>query len=132
MTTAGEAVPYRVVIADDDADIRDLVALAARRAGLTPVAIVGDGDAALAAILAHQPDLAILDIEMPGLTGLDVCRVLRGSASDADVRIALLSASVDESERARSLEAGADHFLSKPFSPRELIAWLAVGKEPRA
>lgn len=131
MTAAGESTAYRVVIADDDPDIRDLVALAARRAGLTPVAVVGDGDAALAAILGQQPDLAILDIEMPGLTGLDVCRAVRGAGSDVDVRIALLSASVDESERAKSLEAGADHFLSKPFSPRELIAWLSVGKEPR-
>jgi len=122
---------YRVVIADDDADIRDLVTLAVRRAGLDPVAVVPDGSAALAAILEHLPDLAILDIEMPGLNGLEVCRAVRAAEGTADLRIALLSASVDESERAKSLEAGADHFLTKPFSPRELIAWLAVGREPR-
>ena len=122
---------YRVVIADDDADIRDLVTLAVRRAGLDPVAVVPDGSAALAAILEYLPDLAILDIEMPGLNGLEVCRAVRAAEGTADLRIALLSASVDESERAKSLEAGADHFLTKPFSPRELIAWLAVGREPR-
>lgn len=122
---------YRVVIADDDADIRDLVTLAARRAGLDPVAVVADGDAALAAILEEQPDLAILDISMPGLNGLDVCRAVRADGTNPDLRIALLSASVDDSERTKSLAAGADHFLSKPFSPRELIAWLAVGKEAK-
>jgi len=127
--TDTSAPAWRVVIADDDSDIRDLVALAVRRAGLSPVAIVATGDDALAAILEEQPDLAILDIEMPGLNGLDVCRAVR--AAGADVRIALLSASVDDSDRAKSLEAGADHFLAKPFSPRELVAWLAVGKEPR-
>lgn len=127
--TDTSAPTWRVVIADDDSDIRDLVALAVRRAGLSPVAIVSTGDDALAAILEEQPDLAILDIEMPGLNGLDVCRAVR--AAGADVRIALLSASVDDSDREKSLEAGADHFLAKPFSPRELVAWLAVGKEPR-
>lgn len=122
---------FRVVIADDDADIRDLVALAVRRAGLEPVAVVGDGDAALASILREDPDLAILDITMPGLNGFEVCRAVRDAGTTTDVRIVLLSASVDDSDRAMSLAAGADYFMAKPFSPRELVAWLAVGKEAR-
>lgn len=122
---------FRVVIADDDADIRDLVALAVRRAGLDPVAVVGDGDAALASILREDPDLAILDITMPGMTGFEVCRAVREAGTTTDVRIVLLSASVDDSDRAMSLAAGADYFMAKPFSPKELVAWLAVGKETR-
>ncbi|MDH6181942.1 two-component system OmpR family response regulator [Microbacteriaceae bacterium SG_E_30_P1] len=122
---------YRVVIADDDSDIRSLVEISVRRAGLEPVAVVEDGDAALASILREQPDLAILDIAMPGLDGFQVCQAVRSAALPADVRIVLLSASVDDTDRTRSLEAGADYFMPKPFSPQELVAWLAVGKQAR-
>lgn len=122
---------FRVVIADDDADIRDLVALAVRRAGLDPVAVVADGDAALASILSEDPDLAILDITMPGMNGFEVCRAVREAGTTTDLRIVLLSASVDDDDRAMSLAAGADYFMAKPFSPRELVAWLSVGKEAR-
>jgi len=122
---------FRVVIADDDADIRDLVTLTVRRAGLEPVAVVADGDAALASILREDPDLAILDITMPGMSGFEVCRAVRAAGTTSDVRIVLLSASVDDDDRAMSLAAGADYFMAKPFSPKELVAWLAVGKESR-
>ena len=122
---------HTVVVADDDADIRSLVALSVAKAGLTLLASVGDGALALAAIREHRPDLAILDVSMPELTGLEVCRGAREDASLSDLRILLLSASVDENTQAVGLAAGADYFLAKPFSPRELVAWLAVGKEPR-
>lgn len=122
---------HTVVVADDDADIRSLVAIAASRAGMEIVASVGDGAQALDAIKLHHPDLAILDVSMPELTGLDVCRGVREDPSLSDLRILLLSASVDEQSQSIGIDAGADYFLAKPFSPRELVAWLAVGKEER-
>jgi DNA-binding response OmpR family regulator len=122
---------HTVVIADDDRDIRELVRIAVTRAGLAVVASVGDGAAALDAIREHQPDLAILDVTMPERTGIEVCREVRADGRIGDVRILLLSASVDEAAQQTGLDAGADYFLAKPFSPRELVAWLAVGKEPR-
>jgi DNA-binding response OmpR family regulator len=122
---------HTVVIADDDADIRELVTIAATKSGLTVVASVADGAAALQAIRDFDPDLAILDISMPELSGVEVCREVRADPSVGDVRILLLSASVDEGARAGGIEAGADYFMEKPFSPRDLTAWLAVGKEVR-
>jgi DNA-binding response OmpR family regulator len=120
-----------VVVADDNGDIRELVVIAAGKAGMTVVANVDDGAAALAAIREHVPDLAILDVAMPELTGPDVCRQVRADPALADVRILLLTASADEAAKLTGMEAGADYFLAKPFSPRELTAWLSVGKQPR-
>lgn len=120
-----------VVIADDDADIRELVAVAVAKAKLELVASASDGTSALEAITKHRPDLAILDAAMPGMSGFDVCRAARADPSVGDLRILLLSASVDESSRSLSVAAGADYFMPKPFGLRELTAWLAVGKEKR-
>lgn len=120
-----------VIIADDDADIRELIAIAVQRSGLTLLASVSDGAAALAAIREHRPDLAILDIAMPELTGVEVCRAVRADPESGDVRILLLSASVDETAQSVGREAGANHFIAKPFSPRVLTEWLSVGKEAR-
>ncbi len=122
---------HTVVIADDDPDIRELVTIAVTKSGLNAVATVGDGAAALAAIREFNPDLAILDISMPELTGVEVCRAARADPGVGDVRILLLSASVDEAAQSAGIAAGADYFMAKPFSPRELTAWLAVGKEAR-
>jgi DNA-binding response OmpR family regulator len=113
-----------VVIADDDGDIRALVRISATRAGLDVVAEVEDGDAALAAIRLSIPDIAILDVAMPGLSGLDVCRLVRAESALDGVRILLLSASVDEPTITAGMNAGAADYLSKPFSPRELAARL--------
>ena len=122
---------HTVVVADDDPDIRALVRISVTRAGLQVVADVEDGAAALAAIRRYDPDLAILDVSMPELTGIEVCRAVRADAAVGDVRILLLSASVDEVAQREGLDAGADYYLAKPFSPRDLVAWLAVGKEAR-
>jgi DNA-binding response OmpR family regulator len=122
---------YTVIVADDDSDIRSLVGISVGKAGLELVASVADGAAALEAIRNNRPDLAILDVSMPELSGIDVCRGVREDDSLADVRILLLSASVDEASQEIGLSAGADYFLAKPFSPRELTEWLAVGKEAR-
>ena len=123
--------PSTVVIADDDPDIRSLVAIAVAKAGLELLANVADGRAALAAILQYHPDLAILDVSMPEMTGVEVVRAIRSDESVGDVRVLLLSASVDEAARNVGMESGADYFFPKPFSPRDLAAWLAVGKEDR-
>lgn len=122
---------HTLVIADDDSDIRSLVAIAAGKAGMQILASVADGAAALDAIEKFQPDLAILDVSMPEMTGLEVVRAIRANESMGDIRVLLLSASVDEAARNVGIESGADYFFPKPFSPRDLAAWLAVGKEER-
>ena len=114
----------RIVIADDDVDIRELVRISVVRAGFEVVAEVGDGDAALAAVRDFAPDLAILDVTMPGLTGVEVCRAVREDAALDAVRILLLSAAVGDASMATGLEAGANAYFAKPFSPRELTASL--------
>jgi DNA-binding response OmpR family regulator len=115
-----------VVIADDDGDIRALVRISATKAGLEVVAQTEDGDAALAAIRRFVPDVAILDVAMPGLSGLEVCREVRTESALDGVHILLLSASVDEPTIAAGMSAGAADYLSKPFSPRELAARLSA------
>jgi DNA-binding response OmpR family regulator len=115
-----------VVIADDDADIRALVKISAVRAGLNVVAESVDGDEALAAIRLLVPDLAILDVSMPGLTGLEICRVVRADSALDGVQILLVSAAADETSIAAGMRAGAADYLSKPFSPRELASRLSA------
>ncbi len=120
---------YRVVIADDDVDIRQLVEIAVARAGVELVAATGDGKSALDAIRSHVPDLAILDVAMPEMSGLDVVRAMRTDESLDSVRVLLLSASVDEATMAGGISAGANWYFPKPFSPKELSAWLSIGRE---
>lgn len=116
----------KVVIADDDADIRALVKISAVRAGLNVVAEAVDGDEALAAIRLLVPELAILDVSMPGLTGLEICRVVRADSALDGVQILLVSAAADETSIAAGMRAGAADYLSKPFSPRELASRLSA------
>jgi DNA-binding response OmpR family regulator len=109
-----------ILAADDDADVLELVAFRLRRAGCE-VITVGDGKAALEAGREHSPDLAVLDVTMPGMSGIEVTRALREDDAARPMPIVLLSASVDEAEIKRGLEAGADKYVGKPFSARELI-----------
>lgn len=120
------AARSRVVIADDDPDIRALVSIAVTRAGLELVAVTEDGDSAWAALTTFHPDLAVLDVSMPGMTGLEVCIRARADASLAETRIVLLSAGVDDDAREAGRLAGATDFIAKPFSPRELGARLST------
>ncbi len=124
MTAPSPGSPPTVVIADDDADIRLLVGVAARRAGASIEATVSNGAAALQAIRAIRPDLAILDVAMPELTGLEVCRSLRMDPATAHTRVMLLSAAVHQDAIRAGSDAGADLYVHKPFSPRSLAGQI--------
>jgi DNA-binding response OmpR family regulator len=115
-------VPVRVLVADDEEDIRLLVTLAVRKAGCTVVAAVADGPQALAAAHAELPDLVVLDVSMPGATGLEVCAALRDTPATAGCRVLLLSAGASPDDVARGLAAGADAYLPKPFTIAALVA----------
>ena len=110
-----------VLVADDDDDIRDLVAFRLDRAGYE-VLRAGDGQQALDLAKEHVPDLAVLDVMMPKLTGYDVTRELRANAATSRIPVILLTARVQEADVARGFEAGADDYVKKPFSPQELKA----------
>ena len=110
-----------VLVADDDDDIRDLVAFRLDRAGYE-VLRAGDGQEALDLAREHRPDLAVLDVMMPKLTGYDVTRELRADAATSRIPVILLTARVQEADVARGFEAGADDYVKKPFSPQELKA----------
>ena len=110
----------RVVIADDDADIRELVAFKLTNAGYE-VHTAADGVEALEAVTTLEPDLAILDVMMPGLTGLDVLRRMRDGAGPEGCRVLLLTARARDTEVDSGFAAGADDYVTKPFSPRELL-----------
>ncbi|MGY1823916.1 response regulator transcription factor [Geodermatophilus sp. SYSU D00079] len=111
-----------VLVADDEDDIRALVCLAVRRAGCTVVAEAADGAHALSAARTDPPDLAVLDVSMPGATGLEVCAALRATPATAGVRVLLLSAGASPDDVASGLAAGADAYLAKPFSVAGLVA----------
>ena len=110
-----------VLVADDDADIRDLVAFKLEQAGHEVIA-VEDGQAALEQARSRQPTLAVLDVSMPGLSGIDVCRMLRSDPATAGMLIIMLTARVQEQDVEGGFSAGADDYVTKPFSPRELVS----------
>ncbi|MCU7727913.1 response regulator [Actinoplanes sp. KI2] len=110
-----------VLVADDDADIRDLVAFKLEQAGLEVIA-VEDGQTALEQARARLPTLAVLDVSMPGLSGIEVCRMLRADRATAGMLIIMLTARVQEQDVEGGFSAGADDYVTKPFSPRELVS----------
>jgi DNA-binding response OmpR family regulator len=108
----------KVLVADDDADLLDLVAYALGQAGYLVVK-AADGTEAVERFNAEAPDLVVLDINMPGMSGFDVCSIIRGRST---VPIMMLTARSEEQDLVRALDLGADDYLTKPFSPRELLA----------
>jgi DNA-binding response OmpR family regulator len=110
-----------VLVADDDADIRDLVAFKLEQAGFDVIA-VEDGQTALEQARSRQPTLAVLDVSMPGLSGIDVCKMLRADPATAGILIIMLTARVQEQDVEGGFSAGADDYVTKPFSPRELVS----------
>ncbi len=108
----------RVLVVDDDPMVSDVVRRYLERDGFT-VGLAADGPAALRAFGLEKPDLVVLDLMLPGLDGLEVCRRMRAVAPDLPV--VMLTALGEESDRVLGLEIGADDYVTKPFSPRELV-----------
>jgi two-component system OmpR family response regulator len=111
-------MPSQVLVVDDDPHIRQLLVFALEKAGLSATE-AGDGEAALEAVARQAPDLVVLDINMPKLDGLEVCRRLRAKG---DLPILFLSSRDDEIDRVLGIELGGDDYVVKPFSPREVVA----------
>ena len=111
----------KILVAEDDRDIADLIAHYLRKQGWTPH-IATSGDDALAYARRQPVDLVILDVMLPGLSGLEVCRLLRGDKATEAIPIIMVTARAEETDRIVGLEIGADDYLSKPFSPNELVA----------
>ncbi len=109
-----------ILVADDEAAIVELVRFTLEDEHIQVVAAF-DGVTALEVAHATQPELALLDVQMPGLSGLEVCRRLRRARECAHTRIVMLTAAAQEEDRARGLAAGADEYLTKPFSPLALL-----------
>jgi two-component system OmpR family response regulator len=114
-------MPRTILIVDDDPHIRQLLVFALEKAGLEAIE-AADGEAGLALADTRHPDLVILDINMPKMDGLEVCRRLRGRPDRGDVPILFLSSRDDEIDRVLGIELGADDYVVKPFSPREVVA----------
>jgi len=113
---------HRVLIVEDEHDIAGLIKHTLERGGEAEAEIVGSGDAALKAVAARPPDLIILDLNLPVLSGMEVCRILRSRTDVSHVPIIMLTAKTGEQDRVNGLELGADDYVTKPFSLRELTA----------
>jgi two-component system, OmpR family, response regulator len=111
----------KILVVDDDPGIREVVCFALQKAGFA-TAIAADGAQALARFAAERPALVVLDILMPELDGVEVCRRLRADPKGRSTPIVFLSSKDDEIDRVVGLEVGGDDYVAKPFSPRELVA----------
>ena len=111
----------RVLIAEDEESIVASLQFLMRQCGFE-TRVARDGDEAIASLSQFRPDLVLLDIMLPGRSGFEVCRFIRGEARFEDVRILMLTAKGGAADESRSREAGVDDYLSKPFATRELVA----------
>jgi two-component system response regulator MtrA len=114
----------RIVVADDEADIRRLIVFTLRRRGYEIIE-ASTGESALAQVRDSIPDLVVLDVMMPGLTGLEISRLLAADAATASIPILMLSAMGQAAEIEAGLSSGANSYLVKPFAPRELADRVA-------
>lgn len=111
----------RLLVVEDDPDIAELLRHYLERAG-HDVVLITQGTEALAHVRAEQPDLVILDRMLPGLDGLEICRLIRAQPATADLPVMMLTARAEESDRIVGLELGADDYITKPFSAKEVVA----------
>ena len=111
----------RILVAEDDRDIADLISHYLRKQGWEPH-VIAAGDEAVAYARRHPVDLVVLDLMLPGLSGLEVCRMLRGDKTTEALPIIMVTARAEETDRIVGLDIGADDYLAKPFSPNELVA----------
>lgn len=118
--TADRARNQRIIVADDDEDVVELVSRHLTLAGFTVVA-VHDGPQAVAAARREVPALMVLDLMLPGMSGLEVCKTLKTNDATARLPIMMLTARAEEIDRVLGFELGADDYVTKPFSPRELV-----------
>jgi len=111
----------RILVVEDDRDIGELIRRYLTRAGHT-TELLATGSDVLPALRARHPDLLILDLMLPGMHGLDICRAVRADPAFAALPIIMVTARAQESDRVGGLEQGADDYVTKPFSPKELVA----------
>jgi DNA-binding response OmpR family regulator len=110
-----------IVVADDDVDIRDLVEFKLTTLG-HQIVTVADGSSAVDACRTSRPDLAVLDVMMPGLTGLEAVREIRSNPALKDIPVILLTARAQQSDVQTGYDSGADDYITKPFSPKDLAS----------
>jgi DNA-binding response OmpR family regulator len=122
MTARAPGTRARILVVEDEQDIAALIKHSLERGGELDVDIVATGDAALKAVSDAAPDLLILDLNLPVLSGLEVCRILRARPNTAHVPIIMLTARTSEADRVVGLDVGADDYITKPFGMRELAA----------
>ena len=112
----------RVLVIEDDSDIALSLKYNLERDGGYAVSVIHDGIAGLREARANPPDLVILDLALPGLDGIELCKRLRGEPATASIPVIMLTARVEETDRIRGLDTGADDYVTKPFSIKELVA----------
>jgi DNA-binding response OmpR family regulator len=122
----------RILVVDDEPDIAMLIKHALERSGDATVEVVTSGDAALTAVRNAPPDLLILDLNLPAVDGTDVCRLIRARPTTATLPIIMLTARTAETDRVSGLDLGADDYITKPFSLRELAARVRAVLRRRA
>lgn len=110
----------RILLVDDEADTFEVLGFKLREAGFDPVS-AEDGRTAVAKARSERPELIVLDLMLPGIDGLDVCRILKRDPATSAIPIIMLTAKAAETDRIVGLEIGADDYVTKPFSPRELV-----------
>ncbi len=111
-----------VLVVEDEQDIAGLIKHTLEKTGDMQVDVVGAGDAALRSLSQREPDVIILDLNLPVLSGIEVCRIVRTREDTAHIPIIMLTARTAETDRVTGLEIGADDYITKPFSLRELVA----------
>jgi len=110
----------KILVVDDEPDALEVLGFKLREAGFAPI-FAGDGLKALAAVRAERPDLVVLDLMLPELDGLEVCKLMRRDPATASIPVLMLTAKAAEMDRVVGLELGADDYVTKPYSPRELV-----------
>jgi len=118
---SGGLMSKKILIADDEQNIVISIEFLLRREGFE-VLVAGDGEEALAKVRAEKPDLVLLDVMMPKMNGFDVCQALRSDPEQSATRILMLTAKGRDTEVSKGLGLGADGYMTKPFSTKELLA----------
>lgn len=109
-----------VLVVEDENDVVDLLRYHFKKAGFK-VEIANSGDAGLSAVRSQRPDAVVLDLMLPGMTGLEVCRALKADSETASIPVLMLTARSEVKDRVKGLEIGADDYVTKPFSPKEVV-----------